>query len=169
VSISGANDAPSVTPAATTVSEEGLSNGVADAVPAEFDTTNSATRSGTITASDADGDSLTMTFGTPTASLTSGGVTITWTLQPGNHTLIGKAGTTTIVTATIANGGAYTVTLSGPIDHSTANQEDNKTFSIPVNVFDGHTTTSSTLSVTVEDDSPKAQAVSAWIRRVTPT
>jgi T1SS-143 domain-containing protein len=160
VSISGANDAPSVTPAATTVSEEGLSNGVADAVPAEFDTTNSATRSGTINASDVDtGDTLTMTFGTPTASLTSGGVPITWTLQPGNHTLIGKAGTTTIVTATIANDGAYTVTLSGPIDHSTANQEDNKTFSIPVNVSDGHTTTPTTLSVTVEDDSPKAQAV----------
>jgi T1SS-143 domain-containing protein len=91
-------------------------------------------------------------------------VPITWTLQPGNHTLIGKAGTTTIVTATIANDGAYTVTLSGPIDHSpTGNQEDTKAFSIPVNVFDGHTTTSSTLSVTVEDDSPKAQAVSASV------
>jgi T1SS-143 domain-containing protein len=160
VSISGANDAPSVTPATATVSEEGLSNGVADTLPAEFDTTNNATRSGTITASDVDGDSLTMTFGTPTTALTSGGVTITWTFQNSNHTLIGKAGTTTIVTATITDAGAYEVTLSGPIDHSTTgNQEDTKTFSIPVNVFDGLTTTSSTLSVTVEDDSPKAQAV----------
>jgi T1SS-143 domain-containing protein len=160
VSIFGLNDAPAVTPAAATVSEEGLSNGVLDSLPAGLDTTNSATRSGTITATDAENDTLTMTFsGTPTASLTSGGVTILWELLDSNHTLIGKVGTTVIVTATVANDGAYNVTLSGPIDHSDNTQEDNKTFSIPVNVFDGHTTTSTTLSVTVEDDSPKADAV----------
>jgi uncharacterized protein YegL len=100
-----------------------------------------------------------MTFGTPTASLTSGGTTILWTFQDPNHTLIGKAGTTTIVTATIANTGAYNVTLNGPIDHSTADQEDTNTFTIPVNVSDGQATTSTTVSVTVEDDSPKAEAV----------
>ncbi len=122
VSIFRLNDAPAVTPAAATVSEEGLSNGVADTLPAEFDMTNNATRSGTITASDAEGDSLTMTFGIPTGSLTSGGVTIEWTRQDNDHTLIGKAGETTIVRATITNAGAYEVTLSGPIDHSTANR-----------------------------------------------
>jgi T1SS-143 domain-containing protein len=159
VTVTGVNDAPVVTSGAATVSEEGLSNGVADTLPA-IDTTNSPTASGTITGSDVDtGDALTMTLGTPSASLTSGGVAITWTLQDSNHTLIGTAGTTTIVTATIANDGAYNVTLSGPIDHSDNTQEDNKTFSIPVNVADGHTTTSTTLSVTVEDDSPKAEAV----------
>jgi large repetitive protein len=163
VTVTGVNDAPVVTSAAAAVSEEGLTNGVADTLPA-IDTTNRPTASGTITASDVDtGDALTMTLGTPSASLTSGGVAITWTFEDSNHTLIGKAGTTTIVTATITNAGAYNVTLSGPIDHSTAGQEDTKTFSIPVNVFDGHTTTSTTLSVTVEDDSPKAQAVSVSV------
>jgi VCBS repeat-containing protein len=160
ISITAVDDAPVITSGApaVAVSEEGLPNGVADAVPAGFDTTNSTTASGTITASDAENDALTMTFGTP-GTLTSGGTTIAWTFQDSDHTLIGKAGTTTVVTATITDGGVYNVTLSGPIDHSTANQEDTKTFSIPVNVSDGHTMTSTTLSVTVEDDSPKAGPV----------
>jgi VCBS repeat-containing protein len=159
VTITGVNDAPVVTSAAAAVSEEGLSNGVADTLPAVLDTTNNTTASGTITASDADNDSLTMTLGTPSASLTSGGVAITWTHQDTNHTLIGTAGATTIITATITDAGAYNVTLSGPIDHSDTSQEDDKTFTVPVSVSDGHTTTSTTLSVSIEDDSPKAGPV----------
>ena len=100
-----------------------------------------------------------MTLGAPSTPLTSGGVTIAWTLQNGGHTLVGKAGATTIITATITDAGAYTVTLTGPIDHPLANQEDNKTFAVPVTVSDGHTTTPTTLSVTIEDDSPKAEPV----------
>ena len=100
-----------------------------------------------------------MTLGAPNTSLTSGGVTITWTLQNGGHTLVGKAGATTIITATITDAGAYTVTLTGSIDHPLANQEDNKTFAVPVTVSDGHTTTPTMLSVTIEDDSPKAEPV----------
>src|SRR5262249_19529181 len=98
-------------------------------------------------------------LGTPTTSLTSGGVAITWTLQDSDHTLIGKAGETTIITATITDAGAYNVTLSGPIDHSDTTQEDDKTLTIPVNVSDGHTTTPTTLSVSIEDDSPTAAPV----------
>src|SRR5262249_36901189 len=80
--ITGQNDAPVVTSAAAAVSEEGLSNGVADALPAFLDTTDNTSASGTITASDVDtGDTLTMTLGTPSTSLTSGGVAIAWTLQ----------------------------------------------------------------------------------------
>jgi len=93
------------------------------------------------------------------ASLTSGGVSIAWTLQDAGHTLIGKAGTATIITATITDAGTYNVALNGPIDHSTANQEDNTTFTVPVIVSDGHTTTPTTLSVTIEDDSPNAEPV----------
>jgi T1SS-143 domain-containing protein len=160
ITINRTNDAPAITSGATAVrvSEEGLTNGVADTLPASLDTTNSTSASGTITATDVDGDALTMSLGTPSASLTSGGVAIAWTLQDA-HTLVGKAGATTIITATISDAGAYNVTLSGPIDHSTANQEDNKTFIVPVTVSDGHTTTPTTLSVTIEDDSPKAEPV----------
>src|SRR5262249_43153087 len=160
VTVTGTNDAPEVTSAAAAVSEEGLSNGVPDALPAGLDTTNFTSASGTITASDVDsGDTLTMTLGTPSTSLTSGGVAITWTYQDSDHTLVGKAGATTIITATITDAGAYNVTLSGPIDHSDTTQEDDKTLTIPVNVSDGHTTTSTTLSVSIEDDSPKAAPV----------
>jgi T1SS-143 domain-containing protein len=160
VNVTGTNDAPVVTSAAAAVSEEGLPNGVADTLPAILDTTNSTSASGTIIASDVDtGDALTMTLGTPSTSLTSGGVAIAWTLQNTNHTLVGKAGATTIVTATITNAGAYNVTLSGPIDHPVAGQEDDKTLIVPVTVSDGHTTTPTTLSVSIEDDSPKAAPV----------
>jgi T1SS-143 domain-containing protein len=160
ITITGTNEAPVVTSASAAVSEEGLPNGVPDTLPAGLDTTNSTTASGAITATDVDtGDVLTMTLGTPTTPLTSGGVAITWTLQDTNHTLVGKAGATTIITATITDAGAYNVTLSGPIDHPVANQEDDKTLAIPVNVSDGHVTTSTTLSVSIEDDSPKAQPV----------
>ena len=161
ITVTGTNDAPVITSgsAAVAVSEEGLPNGVPDTLPAIIDTTNSPIANGTITASDADGDPLTMTLGAPNTPLTSGGVTIAWTLQNGGHTLVGKAGATTIITATITDAGAYTVTLTGPIDHPLANQEDNKTFAVPVTVSDGHTTTPTTLSVTIEDDSPKAEPV----------
>src|SRR5262249_55922073 len=164
ITITGTNHAPVVTSASAAVSEEGLSNGVPDTLPSVLDTTNNAIASGTITASDVDtGDTLTMTLGTPTLTtpLTSGAVAIAWTLQDTNHTLIGKAGATTIITATIANDGAYTVTLSGPIDHPDTTQEDDNTLTIPVNVSDGHTTTPTTLSLSIEHDSPKAQAASA--------
>ena len=136
-----------------------MPNGVPDTLPAGLDTTNSTSASGTITATDVDGDALTMSLGTPSASLTSGGVAIAWTLQDAGHTLIGKAGTATIITATITDAGTYNVALSGPIDHPMANQEDNTTFTVPVIVSDGHTTTPTTLSVTIEDDSPKAEPV----------
>ena len=161
INITAVNDAPVITSgaAAVAVSEEGLPNSVPDTLPAGLDTTNSRTASGTITASDADGDALTMSLGTPSASLTSGGVAIAWTLQGAGHTLIGKAGTATIITATITDAGTYNVALTGPIDHPFVNQEDNKPFAVPVTVSDGHTTTSTTLSVTIEDDSPKAAPV----------
>jgi uncharacterized protein YegL len=76
-----------------------------------------------------------------------------------NHTLVGTAGATTIVTATITDAGAYNVTLSGPIDHPVAGQEDDTTLTVPISVSDGHTTTWTTLSVSIEDDSPKAAPV----------
>src|SRR5262249_42895862 len=144
----------------TWVSEAGVATGLADALPAVLDTTDNTIASGTISASDVDsGDTLTMTLGTPSTPLTSGGVAITWTHQDSDHTLVGKAGATTIITATITDAGAYNVTLSGPIDHSDTTQEDDKTLTIPVNVPGGHTTTSTTLWVSMEDDSPRAARV----------
>src|SRR5690606_1408569 len=78
ITITGSNDAPVVTPVVTSVSEEGLSGGIADDV-GNADTTDVVTRSGTISASDADGDTLTYTLGTSATALTSKGQPVTWT------------------------------------------------------------------------------------------
>ncbi len=163
INISGSNDAPVVGPGAASVSEEGLSHGLPDN-NGNPDTTNSTTAGGTITATDADNDALTFSFGQPATALTSGGVAVTWQ-GIGTNTLVGKVGNTNIITLTIDNSGHYTVTLQGPVDQPSSG-EDAKNLTVPVNVNDGHTTTPTTLSVSIEDDSPQASLVTTSI---TPT
>ena len=63
VAVTPVNDAPVITSGAATVSEEGLANGVPDTLPVGSDTTNSTSASGTITATDVDGGTLTMSSG----------------------------------------------------------------------------------------------------------
>jgi T1SS-143 domain-containing protein len=151
--ITGTNDAPVVGTSSVRVSEEGLSGANADSTGAT-DTSNLTTASGSITLSDVDNAALTVALGAPAAALTSAGTAITWQSSNGGHTLIGKAGTTTIITASIDDSGSYTVTLSGPVDHPDTSAEDVKSFGITVNVSDGSLTSTGTLTVGIEDDSP---------------
>jgi T1SS-143 domain-containing protein len=165
LNVAPVNDAPSVSNGSATVSEEGLAQGVADTAGSPSDTTDSASASGDLTASDVEGNGLTWTLGTPSQPLTSGGQTVTWS-GAGTGTLIGSIGgevSTPILTVTIDNTGHYTVTLNGPIDHPAAGSEDIKSIDIPVNVFDGTASTSATLTVTIEDDSPAADLTTASI------
>ncbi|WP_230206974.1 VCBS domain-containing protein [Novosphingobium sp. Gsoil 351] len=154
ITINGTNDAPVVGTGAATVSEEGLAGANADAV-GNTDTTDSATSGGTISITDADGEPATVTLGNPGAVLTSGGATVTWS-GIGTGTLTGSVGETAVIRIAIDNTGAYTVTLLGPVDQATANVEDTKTFVVPVSVSDGTATVPTTLTVTIEDDSPLA-------------
>jgi len=141
--------------ASAQLSEEGLANGIADSV-GNTDTTDSAVVQGTIDAGDGNGDPLTFTLGAPTTALTSNGVAVTWQ-GVGTSTLTGKAGADTVITIAInAQTGAYTVTLSGPVDHPNVTEEDVKVFNVPVNVSDGQSTKTSVLAVTIEDDQPVA-------------
>lgn len=169
VTIVGTNDVPVVTPSAAVVSEEGLANGIADTA-GNADSTDANEATGTITATDADGEQLTFTLGQPTTPLKSGGVNITWD-GIGTNTLIGKADGTAIVRAEIDDNGAYKVTLFGPVDHSDDSEEDVVTFDIPVNVSDGQSTDHGSLTVTIEDDKPVATdhsiAVEAGIPQTT--
>ena len=158
--ITGTNDPPVVTASSANVSEEGLPGGIPDTT-GNPDTTNSVTASGTIVATDADSDPLSYSFGNPGTGLTSGGSTVTWQ-GVGTNTLLGRVGNTDIIKVTIDNSGHYTVTLLGPVDQPNQG-EDVKTLAVPVNVSDGHTTTASTLSVNIEDDSPQASLVSTSI------
>ena len=153
VNVAPVNDAPVVGTASVRVSEEGLSGANADSTGAT-DTTNLTTASGSIALSDVDNAALTVTLGAPATALASAGTAITWQSSNGGHTLIGKAGTTTIITASIDNSGNYTVTLSGPVDHPDTSAEDVKSFGITVNVSDGSVTSTGTLTVGIEDDRP---------------
>ena len=152
ITITGTNDAPVVMASSATVSEEGLAGANADNLGTS-DTTNSTTASGTVAVTDVDSNSFTFKLTSPLSSLTSNGQAITWS-GSGTGALIGSAAGKTIITATISGTGAYTVTLSGPIDHPATGVEDVKSFDIGVQVNDGFATTSSALTVNVEDDSP---------------
>ncbi len=160
ITITGTNDAPVVTGSAAAVSEEGIvASGNPDNVGDPVDTTNSISDSGTITITDVDDSSFTVTLGIPTTTgLTSGGLPITWSLSPDGQALVGSTTAGTVILVSIDDTGAWTVDLVAPIDHPDATSEDVYTFDIPVNVSDGTTTTTvnSGITVSVEDDSPIA-------------
>ena len=153
VTITGANDAPVVTASSVRVSEEGLAGANPDTT-GNTDTTDLAAATGTVTRSDVDGTIASMALIAPATVYTSNGQAITWS-GSGTGTLTGSVGATTIVTATINTAGAYTVTLSGPVDHPDTTSEDNLTLFLGVSATDNNgASTSSVLSVIVEDDSP---------------
>jgi large repetitive protein len=153
ITVTGSNDLPLVGIANNAVvSEEGLAGANAD-TSGTSDTTNATTASGTVSINDVDNTTFTVTLTAPTAALTSNGSAIVWS-GAGTGTLTGTAGGKTIVSATINNSGAYTVTLSGLIDHATGAGENTLSFSIGVSVSDGLGSSTSSIAVTVEDDSP---------------
>ncbi|MDP1531869.1 MAG: type I secretion C-terminal target domain-containing protein, partial [Rhodoferax sp.] len=139
------------------VSEEGLIGANADEAPSGTDTTNLLSAGGTFDVSGVSNPTVTLTA--PSTIYYSGEVEIKWTPSDNGHTLTGKAGTTTIVVVNITDGGIYTVTLSGPIDHSApaagTSVENTIDLGIGVVFWSGVTQIgTSTLTVTVEDDSP---------------
>ncbi|MEY2876383.1 MAG: hypothetical protein RLZZ373_3754, partial [Pseudomonadota bacterium] len=155
LTVTPVNDAPVVTAGPVTpLSEEGLTGGLADAT-GTLDTTNLVVNTGQIGISDPEGNAMTVVWSPVTASYTQAGIPITWTGE-GTQTLIGRAdGGPVILTATINDAGAYTVTLSGPIDHPAAG-EDALQLDFGVVVSDGALSSAGTVSVRIEDDSPAA-------------
>lgn len=155
IAIQGTNDAPQVGSGIAVVSEEGLTGGNADGSGMPTDSSNAAVYSGTISASDVDGDGITITLGDPGAVLAAGNLPVTWS-GAGTQMLTGAAGGVPVITIAISNAGAYTVTLLRSVDHAGINVEDLKAFSVPVNVSDGTATVGTSIAVTIEDDSPIA-------------
>ncbi|WP_119156447.1 type I secretion C-terminal target domain-containing protein, partial [Caldimonas tepidiphila] len=154
ITIKGTNDAPVVGTATVTLSEEGLPGANPDNV-GNPDTTNTVTASGTLSISDADSSSWTVTLLQPADHFTSGGQPLQWSGSGSSSSpLIGSVGGRTILTATIDDGGRYSVTLSGPIDHPDRSSEDVHTVPLRVQVSDGAGGVSfGTLNVRIEDDS----------------
>jgi T1SS-143 domain-containing protein len=158
--VAATNLAPDVGSASASVSEEGLSGGLAD-TSGTPDTTNATTASGTISITDTVdlvADSISsVTLAAPTTALTSGGVAVTWS-GAGTGTLTASAGITPIATLTIDTAGAYTFTLLGAIDHPAANGENSLSLNFGVLASDGVNTGSGALTINIEDDQPNALA-----------
>jgi T1SS-143 domain-containing protein len=156
ITVTGSNDLPFISADQTsTVSEEGLTNGIADADGTPSDNTNETTRTGQFTVSDPD-NTVTVTLGAPAVSLTSNGNAVTWTLANADQTLTGSAAGQTVMTVTIDNTGAYTTTLLKPIDHPNGGGENLQSIPVTVTVSDGTASSASTLYISVEDDAPSA-------------
>ena len=156
ITVTGTNDVPTISAGQTsTVSEEGLTSGIADTVGTPSDNTNATTSTGQFSVSDPD-NTVTVTLGAPAVSLTSNGNAVTWALANVNQTLTGSAAGQTVMTVTIDNTGAYTTTLLKPIDHPNGGGENLQSIPVTVTVSDGTASSTSTLTISVEDDAPSA-------------
>ena len=156
VKVVAVNDAPTVAAGSSSVSEEGLAGGVADANGTN-DTTNAKSVTGKMVATDPDGTTPSgWTLDAPPATvppLTSGGAAVTWSGN-GTASLTATAGGQTVATLTIDNAGNYTFNLLKPLDHPQTNGEDVLPLNFKATVSDGTLTGSNTLTINVEDDSP---------------
>ncbi|WP_378014284.1 type I secretion C-terminal target domain-containing protein, partial [Aeromonas dhakensis] len=174
VTITGTNDAPTLNiDKGVVVSEEGLAGGIADTAGSS-DTTDSVAASGKITVGDVDSqDTLTISLNGP-AGLTAGGAAVQWSWNAATKVLTGYTGTPggadykavmdVKLTAPAGNGKgdwSYDVTLKAPLDHPVKGSEDVLNFQIGVTVSDGKTTTTGSLPISVEDDSPVAGDMAA--------
>ncbi|MGP1717849.1 MAG: retention module-containing protein [Methylophilus sp.] len=150
-----------VTGSKTAVSEEGLAGGLKD-TGGNTDTTNSVEATGTFSLNASTGGSATntgavWTLEAPTGpAITSGGVAVTWALSTDGKTLTGSAGNKTVLTVTIDNNGSYKIALSAPVDHPDKTTEDNVLTNVGVKAVVNGVTQTTTLPVTIEDDSPVA-------------
>jgi T1SS-143 domain-containing protein len=139
------------------VSEEGLTGGIKDTT-GTGDTTDSVVASGSFSLAATDSNSgAVWTLTAPASSgITSGGVAVTWSLSADGKTLTGSAGAEKVLTVTINNSGAYSITLSKPVDHPNTTTEDTISTNFGVKVVANGVTQVKEFPLTIEDDSPVA-------------
>jgi VCBS repeat-containing protein len=178
ITLTGDNDPPVGSSQQAIVSDEGLTGGNQDSLPAETtppggDNTDSASDSGSFSFTDPDSDPITYNLsltGLPN-NLTSG---ITWAFEQVNtgteqepvwedntKKIIGsvdtngqdEGGVVPVMTITVADNGGWTVTQHEQFDHSDPNTEDEHNFNVKVIVADDDGgSTDTTLAINVEDD-----------------
>ncbi|TYL47597.1 Ig-like domain-containing protein [Marinomonas sp. IMCC 4694] len=161
VTVYAVNDAPVISITSgdsefVTVSEEGLENGNSDSEqPVEA--------SGTVSISDIDSATFSMSLVPPTAVYKSNGIDITWVIN-GDGDLVGSAGDDTIVTISITDvvdgKATYTATLTGSVDHADPTSEDSLSIDFGIVATDGSgaVSTKQNVSVVIEDDAPESSA-----------
>ena len=146
------------------VSEEGLTNGLADTVGINddpdgtvdpTDTTDASTDSASMNFSDPENESISATLEAPTQALTSAGVAIVWSGM-GTDTLTGTAGVGggDVITIHVDNTGMVSVDLLDKVDHPLNPIEDVVSVTLNVNVSDGVNNTVGTVTINIEDDRP---------------
>ncbi len=151
------------TPAAGTVDEDGLANGIAGGVgdvPGE-----AITASGSVTGIFQSGVDVPLSFslssdtsGLP--ALSSGGVALVYSVA--GDTLTAKAGAVDVFTFSLSAAGAYSFTLLQPLDHPAGNDENDITINLgsllQATDKDGDTVMAAAekLVITVDDDTPTA-------------
>ncbi|WP_341303147.1 retention module-containing protein [Pseudomonas sp. TMP25] len=150
--ISFKDDGPSVQPnALVQLDDDALAGGIAGG-PGGTDDVDSANASGTLGynfGADGAGSLQWLNTGAPAG----------FSYQTSGSSLLVKQGATTVLTVTLnQSSGAYTVAQNAPIQHATADQENNQTFTLSYQVIDkdGDSATG-TLSINVDDDTPQAQ------------
>ena len=163
-----ANLAPVIASTTVTVSEEGLTSGLADNTGSQGDRTNLSSASGRVSITDPEGQGISSVVLTaPTAALTSGGQAVTWA-GSGSQNLTASAGGQVVATACIDNQGNYCFKLLQPVDHASGNGENVKTLDIVIRAADGATSGKATgagvLSVNIEDDAPQVGNASAQLQ-----
>ena len=156
VAVGMTNATPTITSGAALVSEEGLIGGNKDTVGSPADQSDSKLYAGKLTVSDIDTPSanLSVSLAAPSTALTSSGQSVQWALSNGGKTLTGTAGGKDVIEIRIDNAGNYTVELKGPLDHPNQAAEDVLSLNVGVSVSDGSTSSTGTLTISVEDDSP---------------
>ncbi|XUU59842.1 Ig-like domain-containing protein [Erythrobacter sp. HA6-11] len=162
ITINGANDAPTAVAGVAAVSDEGLADSNPDNAGTPTDTTNSATfLTGDLQIADADtNDTLDVTLGIPTETISivdgSTAVALTWAVIDGGNTLVGYVSDVNDPSVIVAasDDGTYTVEILDPIFHDETGVEDVESFVVPVTVSDGTASTPTTITVSLEDDSP---------------
>ncbi|WP_176552658.1 beta strand repeat-containing protein [Testudinibacter sp. TR-2022] len=151
---------PTLKASSVAVSEEGLLGGISDTLGLTgADTTNSVQASGTMAATDA----TSVVFSATGQPATLGGTAVTWS-GTGTQTLTAKDSSgVTVLTATIDNNGAYTVTLNSAIKHpvngtTPTTSEDAVSVGLKATATGAGGSATADLTVSIEDDSPTSGA-----------
>ncbi|WP_417221822.1 VWA domain-containing protein, partial [Amphritea sp.] len=159
------DETPVITlPAAVSVSEEGLSGGLADNTGDPVDTTDATFDSGTLRFSDTDSTVFDISLTGPLTALKSGGADVdNWDWDAASSTLTGSTSTgvdvmtislSSVTTDTTGHSVDYSVNLLAPLDHPVNSTEDIMDLQFGVSISDGVNSDDSILTVSVEDDSP---------------
>ncbi|NCO45594.1 MAG: hcalcium-binding protein, partial [Vibrio sp.] len=139
------------------MSEEGLQGGIADdaSITGSQDTTNQTSVEGQLNIA----NTSELSMGIPVGTYTSNGVAITWNLSSDKQRLIGTVADNKVVEITVDNQGKVTSQLHAVFDHTNNGGEDDLVIDIPIEAQNSSGISStSTITIVIEDDAPIANA-----------